>query len=84
MNHDYHSARRQNAQLGRGSILISREFYDTTTNNYLLIEAHEIRNSEVGKDGDFLVAFGFPKAITAGKGAMETSPRRQVHSGIHA
>ena len=51
-----------------GSILISREFYDSTTGNYLLIEAHEIRTSEVGEDGDFLVAFWIPEGNNGGQG----------------
>jgi len=51
-----------------GSILISREFYDPNTGKYLLIEAHEIRNLDSGRDGEFLVAFWIPEGNNGGQG----------------
>ena len=44
-----------------GKIIISREFFNPITKDYLQIEAHEIGlNQEDGKHGEFVVAFWVP------------------------
>jgi hypothetical protein len=57
-----------------GNILISREFYNPRTNDYLLIEAHEME-----QEGQFEVAF-WVNAGNNGDGGCSGSLRHVVKS----